>query len=659
MSPYVCKSSVFVAVVLALTTACGGGGSGGSSDGSDRGSNTLPSLQLNDGDVLGGGSSVVRIPAGDDTGIARVGSTIVRQGNLQECSALFADETLVANSLVEACLADQPVCSVSFQPVAGQIEVIPPPLYAPIGLEYDVSLIDRDGLATDPVRAVFCFDVGINTPPVTAADTFQLTFPSRIERSGVIYDDRCETLQGSQGVLANDEDDEHITNTCLTAELIDLPRFASNLSTFRSTFGTDGRFIYEAFDGLPPEDSNGRTFDSFTYRVSDGVNPVSDPVRVEVVYTSDNRPPQATDDSFSFAEDSGVQTLAVLDNDVDPDALPLNVIAISNGPASGVANIRNGILIEYQPGAGFVGQDSFTYTAEDSGGLTVTANVTINVANVNDAPVAQNDVVTTNENVPVSVQVLANDSDVENDALSVVSVANPLNGSAVVSANGAVTYTPDANYAGPDSFEYTISDGLDTATATVVVTVISVNVGPVVIADELFVSEGESDVFNLLGNDSDGDGDSLTILSVGTPQNGVATLLNSGNVRYTPNQGFSGTDSFIYTVSDGTVTATGQVTVVVNSVNDAPVAVDDNVSTTQGTAVVIDVLGNDTDPDGDSLTVTSVSNAVPGVATINAAGTAVTYTPPASFSGQVGFNYVISDGNGGTATASVPLKTQQ
>ena len=275
MSPYVCKSSVFIAAVLALTTACGGGGSGGSSDGSDRGSNTLPSLQLNDGDVLGGGSSVVRIPAGDDTGIARVGSTIVRQGNLQECSALFADETLVANSLVEACLADQPACSVSFQPVAGQIEVIPPPLYAPIGLEYDVSLIDRDGLATDPVRAVFCFDVGINTPPVTSADTFQLIFPSRIERSGVIYDDRCETLQGSQGVLANDEDDEHITNTCLTAELIDLPRFASNLSTFRSTFGADGRFVYEAFDGLPPEDSNGRTFDSFTYRVTDGVNPVS------------------------------------------------------------------------------------------------------------------------------------------------------------------------------------------------------------------------------------------------------------------------------------------------------------------------------------------------------------------------------------------------
>jgi len=207
MSPNVLKISMLSAVVLAVSTACGGGGS---SDSADREVNALPSLQLSDGDVLGAGSSVVRIPAADDTGIARVGSTIVRQGSLQECSGMFADDTLVANSLFEACLTDQPGCAVSFQPGAGQIEVIPPPLYAPIGVEYDISLMDRDGSASVPVRAVFCFDVGINTPPQTAEDTFQLTYPSRIQRSGVRYNDRCEKQQGSQGVLANDEDDEHI-----------------------------------------------------------------------------------------------------------------------------------------------------------------------------------------------------------------------------------------------------------------------------------------------------------------------------------------------------------------------------------------------------------------------------------------------------------------
>jgi len=579
----------------------------------------------------------------------------VRQGRLQECSTRFADNSLVANSLVEACLTDQPTCAVTFQPVAGQIEVIPPPLYAPIGVEYDLSLLDRDGSATDPVRAVFCFDVGSNAPPVPAADTFQLTYPSRVQRRGVNYNNRCEKQQGSQGVLANDEDDEHVTNTCLTAELLELPRFASNLSTFRSTFGSNGAFVYEGFTTLPPEDSNGRSIDSFTYRVTDGVNAASDPVRVEIVFTNDNRPPQAVNDNFSFAEDSDVQVLPVLANDVDPDALPLTVVGISNGPGNGVATIRNGTVIEYRPGAGFVGQDNFTYTAEDSGGLTVTANVTISIANVNDPPVAQNDVVTTNENVPLGVRVLANDSDIENDPLTVVSAATPLHGSTVVASDGIITYTPDAGYFGPDSFEYTISDGADTATAAVVVNVVFVNVGPVVGADELFMSENTSEEFNLLDNDNDGDGDPLMIISVSTPASGVAALLPSGNVQYTPNAGFSGRDSFSYTVSDGTVESTGQVTIVVSSVNDLPIAANDSSSTVENTAVVISVLANDSDPDGDSLTVTSVGNVVSGSAFVSADNSTVTFTPADSFSGQGSFIYSISDGNGGTASATVTV----
>ena len=143
---------------------------------------------------------------------------------------------------------------------------------------------------------------------------------------------------------------------------------------------------------------------------------------VEIVYGNDNQPPLATNDSFEFAEDSGAHLLPVLDNDIDPDALPLSVIGISNGPGNGVANIRNGALIEYRPGAGFVGQDQFTYTAQDSGGLTVTANVTITITNVNDAPLAVNDVVATDRNSSLSIDVLANDSDEE---LSLIHISEP------------------------------------------------------------------------------------------------------------------------------------------------------------------------------------------------------------------------------------------
>lgn len=634
--------ALILSVLLAATACSNGGDSGTGGSGSGRGSNSLPDLQLNDGDVLGGGSSVVRIPAADDTGIVRVGSTIVRQGRLPECAGRFADDSLVADSLVEACVSDQPACAVTFQPITDQIEVIPPPLYAPISVEYDLTLLDRDGSATDPVRAVFCFDVGINVPPVATADTFQLTYPSRIDRPGVRYDDRCGKEQGSQGVLANDEDDEHITNECLTAVLEDLPQYASNRDSFASTFRSDGSFVYEAFGLIPPEDSNGRSVDSFTYRISDGVNPVSDPIRVDIVFATENNAPVANDDSFSIPEDSEVQVLAVLNNDSDPDALPLTVVAINNGPGNGVADIRNGTLIEYRPAAGFVGQDNFTYTAEDSGGLTVTANVTINVTNVNDAPVAQNDAVSTNENTPVEVRVLANDSDVEGNTLTIVSVATPLNGTAV-SSNGAVTYSPDPGYFGADAFEYTISDGNDTATATVVVTVVSVNVAPVANADELFISAGTSEEFNLLGNDTDGDGDPLSIIAVSSPANGTASLLDSGNVRYTPNAAFSGTDSFTYTLSDGAVESVGQVTIVVTAVNVAPVAVADELFLSAGTSGEFNLLANDTDADGNPLRIVSVTSPANGDATLLDNGV-VRYAPDSGFSGSDSFTYTISDG---------------
>lgn len=653
MSSNLLKTCLLLAAASVLG-ACSSGGGSSDSGSNDRDSNSLPNLQLDDGDVLGGGSSVVRIPAGDDTGIVRVGSEIVRQGNLPECAGLF-DESIAATSLLTACLLDQPTCAVTFQPVDDVVEVIPPPLFAPIGIEYDVTLVDRDGSVTEPVRAVFCFDVGVNAPPVTAPDTYQLTYPSRIERTGVRYNDRCFKADGSQGVLANDEDDEHITNTCLRAELVELPTYASNLSSFGSTFGADGSFIYEAFGDLPAEDSSGVRIDTFTYRVTDGVNPASDPVQVEIVFAdSANAAPVAENDSYTINEDAGVQELTVLNNDFDPDALPLSIIGISNGPGNGVANIRNGALIEYRPRADFIGQDNFTYTVQDSGGLTVTANVSINVVNVNDAPDARNDNVSTNKNESVVVQVLANDSDAENDALSVESVATPLHGTAVVTSENTIRYTPDFGYFGQDSFEYTISDGTDTATATVIVEVIFVNVVPVIGADQISVAEDTSVVFNLLDNDSDADADTLSIISVSDPSNGEVTLLSDGEVRYTPADGFSGSDSFSYVVSDGTAVATGQVSVSVNSVNDSPIANDDNASTDEDTAITVNVLSNDSDPDGDTLTVTRITNTSSGSATANDDNT-VTFVPAESFSGTAGFSYEVDDGNGATDTADVSV----
>ena len=636
---------VLLLAVVALT-ACSNGGS----NTENRTENTLPSFQLSDGDVLGNGNNVVRIPASDDTGIASVNAQLVRQGRLEECSA-EQNFSLVANSLFEACLSDQPTCSVDFIPGINEVTVFPPPLYAPIGLEYDLALVDRDGSATDPVRAVFCFGVGPNEPPTPAADTFQLVFPGFVQRNGVNYNDRCEKADGADGVLANDDDDEHITNTCLTAELVDLPQFASNLSTFRQSFRANGGFRYEGLGNAPPS-----TIDSFTYRVSDGVNPPSEPIRVEIIFSGENSPPVAVNDTFEITEDTPSQELNVLVNDSDPDALPLSVTAVFNGPANGVANIRNGLFIDYTPNSNFSGQDQFNYTITDSGGLTATATVLLEVSGVNDPPVAQNDAVTTPENIEIEINVLANDSDPEDDPLTISSVANPVNGSAVNSGGGIIIYTPNTNFFGSDAFEYTVSDGNGGSdTATAVINVTFVNVAPVANSDTLSIDEGSTGTLDVVANDTDEDGDALVVTGVEQPANGTAEVISDNQVRYTPDENFNGTDTFSYTISDDTVESSAQVVVTVGSVNDIPVAVDDTAGTNENTAITIDVTSNDSDTDEDAVTVTATTQPANGTVAITGDSLGVIYTPDPSFSGTDTFVYTIGDGNGGSDSASVTV----
>ena len=161
---------------------------------------------------------------------------------------------------------------------------------------------------------------------------------------------------------------------------------------------------------------------------------------------------------------------------------------------------------------------------------------------------------------------------------------------------------------------------------------------------------------DLLSNDSDPDGNDLNITSVGSSANGTAVLNADGTITYSPNADFSGTGSFTYTVSDGNGGFdTATVTVTVNAAEDAPDAANDTASSDTGGAIVIDVLANDNDPDGDALSVTGVTQGAAGGVSINANGT-LTYTPyPWAFQGNDSFSYTISDGNGGTSTATVTI----
>ncbi len=315
--------------------------------------------------------------------------------------------------------------------------------------------------------------------------------------------------------------------------------------------------------------------------------------------------------------------------------------------------------VTYTPNAGFDGVDSFTFTVNDGTDNSAPATVSITVQD-NVAPTADNDTAVTLFETAVIINVLDGDSDGgDGDGLTITGVTQPANGSIAIS-NNLVVYTPNAGFSGEDIFMYTVSDGIDTATATVSITVQD-NIAPTADNDTAVTLFETAVTINVLNGDSDGgDGDALTITEVTQPANG-STAISNNMVVYTPNAGFAGDDSFMYTVFDGvdTATATVTVTIVPGSPN-PPVAVDDVADPATGIPQVISVLANDSDADGDSLTVDpdSVTPPANGRVEISNDGQTVTYTSNAEFLGPDEFMYTVVDGTGNTATATVLIIVQ-
>lgn len=291
-------------------------------------------------------------------------------------------------------------------------------------------------------------------------------------------------------------------------------------------------------------------------------------------------------------------------------------------------------------------------------GVSVSGTFDIVVQPTNDPPTAVDDSGTTGEAVPVTINVLANDSDVEGDDLVLVQVNAPANGTAVI-VDGSVQYTPGDGFSGTDTFTYVVSDGQGASATGLVTVTVSANKAPTVVDDAFETDEDvrlDINVATLLANDSDPDPDDvISVTAVGTPSNGTATNVD-GQITYTPNPDFNGVDTFSYTISDvGGLTDTGEVTVTVNSVNDDPVAADDASPAVAGQMRVIPVLKNDSDADSDALTVSITVQPAGGTAEVSMEHGTVRYTPREDFTGADSFTYEISDGNGGSATATVTL----
>ncbi|MEW8658221.1 MAG: retention module-containing protein [Candidatus Thiodiazotropha endolucinida] len=447
---------------------------------------------------------------------------------------------------------------------------------------------------------------------------------------------------------------------------------------------SDGSYTY-----TPDQDYNGN--DSFEVLVDDG-NGGTAIATVYIIITPVQDPSLITAGSGSVTEDTILSTsgqLAISDADgpLDEAFTPQSNVAGAHGTFSIDGNgnwrynLNNSDPAVQALDAGERITEVFTVTGVDGTPSTVT--VMINGVNENSPPNALNDSVSTREDTPVTFHVLDNDSDPDADPLTVTGFTQPANGTLTQLSNGTFEYTPDLNFFGVDAFTYTITDGV-TGSATARV---NINVGGVAESPTAADDSGASPVLgapitvDVLSNDSDPDGnlDPSSVQIVGSanpgdplavPGEGTWTVNpTSGAIMFTPESGFNSDPTPIeYIVSDNEGNPSNPATVTV-SYGDGPVAGNDASSGNMiNMPVTVDVLINDSDPDGslDPSSVQIVGTANPGdplpvpgegTWTVNATTGAITFTPESGFRNDPSpISYTVDDNDGNTSnTATVTI----
>ncbi|QDG50602.1 tandem-95 repeat protein [Persicimonas caeni] len=318
----------------------------------------------------------------------------------------------------------------------------------------------------------------------------------------------------------------------------------------------------------PDADFNGT--DTFEYVAIDANGGVSDPATVTVTVTPINDAPVAADDTLTTDEDTDgtitINGLLANDDDVDGDAL--TVSGVTMGTNGQVALDTNTGLVTYTPDADFHGADAFTYTVQDGNGESATATVDVTVEPINDAPVAQDLTVTTDEDTSVVIALAA--TDVDGDALT-YTYTLPQNGT-LTGTGSSLTYTPEADFHGADTFEYTVVDGNGGAdTASVTITVNPVNDAPLFVdptpadATVITVTDGALVTFTVAAEDADGDAVTLSVTP--TPE-GASFDASSGAFDWTPSWEQAGSHTLTLEATDGQATAARSLTVEI-SIGDA------------------------------------------------------------------------------------------
>ena len=473
----------------------------------------------------------------------------------------------------------------------------------------------------------------------------EATVTVTIDAPPVAIDDKATTKESvavTIDVLANDTDlDNDINPSTLVIK--------TNGSKGTAEF-VNGKLVYTPNAGEVGQDT-------ITYQVKDSNGNVSN---VATVTIDIDAAPVAIDDKATTKESVAV-TIDVLanDTDLDNDINPSTLVIKTNG-SKGTAEFVNGKLV-YTPNAGEVGQDTITYQVKDSNGnVSNIATVTIDI---DAAPVAIDDKAATKESVPVTIDVLANDTDLDKDIdpSTLVIKTNGSKGTAEF-VNGKLVYTPNAGEVGQDTITYQVKDSNGNVSNEATVTV-DIDAAPVAKDDSAKTNKATPVEIDVLGNDTDLDNDidPNTLAVVEQPSQGTVSIVN-GKLVYTPNADAKGTDTITYTVKDANGNISNKATVTI-AINEPPVAGDDHGQTKQGVPTVIDVLINDKDPDGelDKSTLHIEKNGSKGTATFDADGKLI-YTPKPGATGQDTITYTVKDKDGSisnTATVTIDITPTQ
>lgn len=492
-----------------------------------------------------------------------------------------------------------------------------------------------DGVSTDS-GSIRAFSISIsgsqctppNSAPVANADAYTIGQDQTLDRS-------------APGVLANDTD---ANNDALTAVIGSSPAHGN------VTLNANGSFSYTPLAGYVGDDA-------FTYRAKDAALTSASAALVTIHV---NGKPTPQDDGYTTSKNTVLDVAApgVLTNDTDPEGDSLASIKVSN-PAHGSVTLNDNGSFSYTPTTGYVGGDSFTYQVVDAYSTSATKTVLLSV---NAPPTATNDAYDVAKNTTLNRTapgVLSNDSDPESDPITTELGTGPTHGTLTLNANGSFAYTPTTGYTGTDSFTYRAKDAYGkSGLATVTLTVTAVNVAPSAAADTYSTPRNTKLTVpapGVLGNDSDPEASALTATLTTTPASGTVVLNPNGGLEYTPANGFSGTVTFTYKASDGSLLSSAATVTI--KVNGPPVGVADSYNVGYETTLNVPapgVLGNDTDPEGDARTAELGATTSHGTLSLIADGS-FSYTPTSGYSGPDSFTYRAKDATGQSSLTTVTL----